>query len=145
MIYFGRRISFSMGHRMHNSSFSDEENRRIFGKCNNPNGHGHSYAVEATFAAEIDPATGFSANLVAVDEVLRRELFDRFDHLDFNRDFPEFAEVISSGENLARVFWDLLAPHFPPEAPLVRVRVEETDKNSFEYFGERPVRPRSFW
>jgi 6-pyruvoyltetrahydropterin/6-carboxytetrahydropterin synthase len=141
MIYLSRRVTFSMGHRLHNAAFTDEHNRRLYGKCNNPNGHGHQYTVEATFAGEIDPATGFSANLAQIDEVLRREIVERFDHFDFDRDFPQFERVVSSGENLARVFWDLIAPHFPPEAPLIRLRVEETEKNSFEYFGERPVRP----
>lgn len=139
MIYFSRRVTFSMGHRLHNPAFSADDNRRIFGRCNNPNGHGHQYTVEATFVGDIDPQTGFSANLPAIDEVLRRELFDRFDHLDFDRDFPEYSDVISSGENLGRVFWDLVEPHFPDT--LIRIRVEETEKNSFEYFGTRPKRP----
>lgn len=138
MIYFARRVSIAMGHRLHNAAMSDEANRALYGKCNNPNGHGHQYAIEATVAASVDPATGFSANLPVIDEVLRREIVERFDHYDFNRDFPEYADVISSGENLARVFWDLLAPHLPE---LVRLRVEETEKNAFDYYGERPLQP----
>ncbi|MBM3462869.1 MAG: 6-carboxytetrahydropterin synthase [Armatimonadetes bacterium] len=132
MIYFGRRVSFSMGHRLHNHALSDAENRAIYGKCNNPNGHGHQYTLEVLVAGEVDPKTGFSANLPLMDEILRREIVERFDHYDFNADFPEYAGVISSGENLARIFWDLIAPHLP----LARLRVEETEKNAFEYFGE---------
>src|SRR5579864_4154781 len=100
MIYLSRRTSFSMGHRLHNPSFSDDRNRTLYGKCNNPNGHGHQYTIEATFGGEIDPQTGFSVNLPQVDAVLQREIVDRFDHFDFDRDFPDFAHVISSGENL---------------------------------------------
>lgn len=141
MIYLSRRVRFSMAHRLHNPAFSDEVNRKLYGKCNNPNGHGHEYTVEATFVGEVAAATGFSANLSDIDEILNREIVERFDHRDFDRDFDQYTDVISSGENLAKVFWDLLSPHFPPTAPLIRLRVEETEKNSFEYFGERPVRP----
>lgn len=139
MIFFGRRVSIAMGHRLHNPAFSDERNRTLYGKCNNPNGHGHQYTVEVTVAGEVDAQTGFGANLPLIDEVLRHEVVERFDHHDFDRDFPEFSAVISSGENLARLFWDLLAPHLP----LARVRVEETDKNSFEYFGATPLHPEA--
>lgn len=137
MIYLGRRITISMAHRLNNPHLSEAQNRALYGKCNNPNGHGHEYVVEATCGGEIDPVTGFSVDLGAIDAALRREIFERFDHRDFDADFPELAHVISSGENLAKVFWDLLAPHVPEGATLARVRVEETEKNSFEYFGGR--------
>lgn len=143
MIYLSRRVSFSMGHRLHNPSFSDEQNRALYGKCNNPNGHGHQYTLEVTFAGEIDPATGFSVNLPAIDQILAERIVERFDHLDFNRDFAEHAATVSSGENLARLFWNLIAPHVPAGASLARLRVEETEKNSFAYYGHRPLHPEA--
>ena len=143
MIYLSRRVTFSLGHRLHNPVLSDEQNRKLYGKCNNPNGHGHQYTLEATFCGPIDPSTGFSVNLPDVDRILSEQIVARFDHLDFDRDFPEFAHVISSGENLTRLFWDLLAPHVPTGSRLARVRLEETEKNSFEHFGEAPFHPEA--
>jgi len=135
VIYLSRRVSFSMGHRLHNPAFSAEVNRNLYGKCNNPNGHGHQYTVEVTVSGEIDAQTGFCVNLETLDAILRREIVERFDHFDFDRDFAEYRGIISSGENLARLFWDLLAPHLAAMAKLVRLRVEETEKNAFDYYG----------
>lgn len=143
MIYLSRRVSFSMGHRLHNPALSDEANRTLYGKCNNPNGHGHQYTLEVTFGGDIDPQTGFSAPLPDIDGLLATHIVERFDHLDFDRDFPDLAHVISSGENLAHVFWDLIAPHAPSGSPLVRVRLEETEKNSFVYYGDVSVHPEA--
>ncbi len=136
MVYLGRRVSFSMAHRMHRAELSDDENRALYGKCNNPNGHGHQYTLEVLVKGRVDPATGFSIHLPDLDALLQRAIVEPFDHRDFDRDFPEYADVVSSGESLARVFWDRLAPHLPA---LVRVRVEETEKNAFEY----PLSPKA--
>ena len=129
-----------MGHRLHNAALPGDVNRDLYGRCNNLNGHGHEYTLEVTFAGSVDPATGFSVDLDRVDDVLRREIVERFDHFDFNRDLPEYRDVISSGENLARLFWELLQPRFAPHR-LVRLRLQETEKNAFEYFGESPAIP----
>ena len=135
MIHLSRRVSFSMAHRLHNSALSDEQNRLLYGRCNNPNGHGHRYTLQVTVGGEVDPQTGFVFDLTQLDRILHQAIIEPFDHRNFDRDFEEYADVISSGENLVRVFWQRLAPHFPPATPLVGLLLQETEKNSFEYFG----------
>src|SRR5215470_5287459 len=97
--YFSRRYRFSASHRLHADAFSAEENRAVYGKCNNPYGHGHNYTVEVTIGGQIDAQTGMVCNLVDLDDCVRREILDRFDHVDLNHD-PLFVDRVPTTENL---------------------------------------------
>jgi 6-pyruvoyltetrahydropterin/6-carboxytetrahydropterin synthase len=137
MIALTRSLDFAAAHRLHAPGLSDEENCRIFGKCNNPHGHGHNYGVEVTVVGEPDPVTGMLVDLAALDAVLDREVMGRFDHKHLNRDTPDFADVNPTSENLTRAIWGHLEGQIPPPARLYRVVVRETERNYFEYYGER--------
>ena len=110
MVYLTRKIEFSASHLYHNPAFSAEENRRVFGKCNNPHGHGHNYVLEVTVAGEPDPATGMVLDLKELKEILQREVSDRMDHRFLNYEVPELAGQIPTCENIATVIWQLLEP-----------------------------------
>jgi 6-pyruvoyltetrahydropterin/6-carboxytetrahydropterin synthase len=120
-----RKIEFSAAHRYHNPKFSDDENRRIFGKCNNPHGHGHNYVLEVTIAGEPDPLTGMVLDLKELKDILQREIVDRMDHRFLNYEVPELADVIPTCENIARVIWNLLDPKIV-HGHLDRVRLYES-------------------
>ena len=128
-----RRYHFSAGHQLASAALDDAENARLYGQCYRP--HGHNYLVEVTVQGALDPATGFSADLLELDAVVRRVVLDRVDHYDLSSAVPELDGVITTGENLARAFWGWLAPELPPGS-LRRVAVVETANNTFEYFGE---------
>src|ERR1700758_3548528 len=128
-----RRYMFSASHRLHSAEMSDQENVATYGKCNNPHGHGHNYALEVTVSGQVDPATGMVCNLVDLDEAVHREILDRFDHVNLNLS-PELASEVPTTENLSVVIFDILKRRFS-SAHLENVRLEETAKNSFEYCG----------
>ena len=132
--YFGRRYMLSASHRLHSESLSAEENRAAYGKCNNPHGHGHNYVVEVLAGGEVDRETGMVVNMAALDEVVRGNVIDRFDHTNLNLD-PHFKNLVPTTENLCRAVFELLDGSLAP-AELVRVRVEETENNFFEYSAE---------
>lgn len=129
-----RRLRFSASHRLHRADLTEEENRRLYGKCSNPYGHGHNYTVEMTLTGPVDPATGMVANLADLDSFAEREVTEAFDYKYLNEDVPEFRRVVPTTENLAREIYRRLSQF--PGARLERVRIEETSKNSFEYSGE---------
>lgn len=137
MVALTRALDFAAAHRLHAPGLSDAENQRIFGKCDNPNGHGHNYGVEVTIVGEPDPVTGMIVDLVALDAVLDREIMARFDHKHLNRDTPDFADVNPTSENLTRAIWEHLEDNIPAPARLFRVVVKETERNYFEYYGEK--------
>ena len=128
-----RRYRFSAAHRLHTDQLSEEENRRVFGKCNNPNGHGHNYVLYVTVSGPIDPATGRSLDLDTLDRVVTERVVRRFDHQDLNGD-PAFAAKTTTGENLARLIWELLHDAIS-DGQLAKVGVVETRDNYFEYAG----------
>ncbi len=136
MIALTRSLDFAASHRLHAPALSDAENGEIFGKCNNPNGHGHNYGVEVTVVGDPDPVTGMLVDLSAFDDVLDREVMARFDHKHLNLDTTDFAGVNPTSENLTRAIWDHLEGEIPAPARLYRVVVRETDRNYFEYYGE---------
>lgn len=136
MIYLTRKCEFSASHYYHNPEFSPEENRRIFGKCNNPNGHGHNYTLEVTVKGEIDPKSGFVVDLKDLKEVLNREVLDVLDHRFLNKEVLEFATLIPTTENLAINIWQRLEPKMLA-AQLHRVRVYETADLFVDYYGEQ--------
>jgi 6-pyruvoyltetrahydropterin/6-carboxytetrahydropterin synthase len=127
-----RRYHFSAAHRLESAALSPEDNARVYGQCYRP--HGHNYDVEVTVAGAIDPATGMAADLGELDAVVERVLLDRVDHYDLSAAVPALVGVVTTGENLARAFWEWLAPALPPGS-LRRVAVVETANNTFEYFG----------
>lgn len=133
-IELGRRYRFSASHRLHSSKLSEEENRRIYGKCNNPYGHGHNYVLEVSVSGKVDTATGMIANLADLDSFVEREVIEPFDHKSLNEDVAAFREIVPTTENVCKEVFARLK-HFP-KAKLERVRVEETGNNTFEYAGE---------
>jgi len=128
-----RRYIFSASHRLHSDELSDSENLAIYGKCNNPYGHGHNYALEVTVSGQVNPQTGMVCNLAELDDAVRREVLDRFDHENLNLR-QEFAAAVPTTENLSEVIFNILQQSFTA-AHLDRVRLEETMMNSFEYRG----------
>ena len=132
--YFGRRYQISASHRLHTDALSIEENRAIFGKCNNPHGHGHNYTVEVLVGGAVDPETGMVVNMAALDQVVRARVVSRFDHMNLNLD-PLFVNRVPTTENLCRTVYGLLQDALPA-GELEYVRVEETENNFFECYGE---------
>jgi 6-pyruvoyltetrahydropterin/6-carboxytetrahydropterin synthase len=128
-----RRYIFSASHRLHSNQFSDEQNSAVYGKCNNPYGHGHNYALEVTVSGQVNPGTGMVCNLVDLDATVRREILERFDHVNLNL-CSEFKAAVPTTENLIEAIFDILKQNFKA-AHLERVRLEETAMNSFEYCG----------
>ena len=132
--YFGRRYMFSASHRLHVDSLSDWENRTVYGKCNNPHGHGHNYILEVLTHGPVDPATGMVVNLVGLDRAVDAKVIRRFDHTNLNDD-SLFANRVPTTENLCRAVYELLADALP-SVELEHVRVEETENNFFQYSGQ---------
>ena len=138
MVYLTRRYRFSAGHRLHNDDLTPEENRLVYGKCNNPNGHGHNYLLEVTVAGTINPATGMVFDLVALDGIVAERVLDKLDHKNLNLDMENFRTQVPTTENLCREIYKLL--RIPLEEAGAKrglqldcVRLEETSLNSFEY------------
>lgn len=128
-----RRYRFCAAHRLHTDQLSTEENWATFGKCNNPNGHGHNYVVFVSVRGDIDPVTHQVLDVSRLDAMVERIVVQRFDHQDLNLD-PEFATQTTTGENLVLLIWDLLVDKLPA-GRLVKVGVIETRDNYFEYSG----------
>jgi 6-pyruvoyltetrahydropterin/6-carboxytetrahydropterin synthase len=133
-IALGRRYKFAASHRLHSGKLSEEQNSRVYGKCNNPYGHGHNYVVEINVSGTVDPATGMIVNLADLDGFVEREIIDAFDHKSLNEEVQAFRERVPTTENLCIEIFQRLKRF--PLAKLERVRVEETSNNAFEYAGE---------
>jgi len=133
-VELGRRYHFAASHRLHTSQLSEEENCRVFGKCNNPYGHGHNYVLEVSLSGKIDPATGMIANLADLDAFVERHVLEEFDHHSLNEDVAAFSEKVPTTENLCIEIYRRLQQF--PNAKLERVRIQETGNNSFEYAGD---------
>lgn len=131
MIYLTRRYHFAASHRLHNPQLSEAENLRVYGKCSNQGGHGHNYALEVTVAGEPDARTGMAVNLAELDGFVEREILERFDHAYLNADAESFGRQVPTTENLCGEIFGRLRRGFRP-APVTRVRLEETSRNSFE-------------
>jgi 6-pyruvoyltetrahydropterin/6-carboxytetrahydropterin synthase len=132
MIQLTRKYHFSAAHRLHSDRLSDEENIKIFGKCNNPNGHGHNYRLEVTVRGKINPVTGMIVDLAELDTVVERIVLNRFDHKHLNLDVDEFKDSNPTSEMVAMVIWNLLYEHVPN---IYKIGLWETEKNYFEYCG----------
>ena len=129
-----RRYMFSASHRLHSDEFSAEQNRAIYGKCNNPYGHGHNYIVEITVSGPVDERSGMVCNLTDLDRFVHREVVERYDHESLNL-LSEFADKVPTTENLCVAIYETVKRGFH-HAHLDKVRIEETMMNSFEYAGE---------
>jgi 6-pyruvoyltetrahydropterin/6-carboxytetrahydropterin synthase len=136
-VELGRRYRFAASHRLHSDRLSEEENSRLYGKCNNPHGHGHNYVLEVSLSGEIDPTTGMIANLGDLDAFVENEVLQAFDHCSLNEEVPVFRQHVPTTENLCMEIYRRLRAF--PKAKLERVRVEETNNNSFEYAGDNEV------
>jgi 6-pyruvoyltetrahydropterin/6-carboxytetrahydropterin synthase len=132
--YFGRRYGLSASHRLNAESFTAEQNRQAYGKCNNPHGHGHNYVVEVLVCGNVDAATGMVINLVDLDSTLREVILERFDHTNLNLD-PLFVNQVPTTENLCTAVFNLLEGALPA-GHLEYVRVEETENNFFQCFAD---------
>jgi 6-pyruvoyltetrahydropterin/6-carboxytetrahydropterin synthase len=132
--YLSRRYVLSASHRLFSEAYSEEKNRAVYGKCSNPHGHGHNYVIEVTVGGQVDPVTGMVCNLADLDNCVKSNVIDRFDHTNLNFD-EHFTNQVPSTENLCIAIHNLLAEHFV-HADLERVRVEETRNNFFEYAGK---------
>ncbi len=130
-----RRLHFSAGHRLHNPKLSDEENREIYGLCNNPGGHGHNYGLEVTLRGEVDPKTGYVFDLKRLKEIVERAVLADVDHANLNVDVPWLEGIIPTAENIAVQIWRRLEQVLP-EGMLERVVVSESERNLVEYSGE---------
>jgi 6-pyruvoyltetrahydropterin/6-carboxytetrahydropterin synthase len=129
-----RRVHFNAAHRLHNPALSDEENRRTFGRCNNPNYHGHNYELEVSVEGNIDPTTGFVADLEVVKRIVEERVVSCLDHTNLNLDVPHFADVNPTAENIVIYIWQLLEGHLPGK--LNRLVLWETPRNHVVYEGD---------
>lgn len=128
-----RRYMFSASHRLHNEAMSEEENARIYGKCNNPHGHGHNYMLEVTVSGQVQESTGMVCNLVDLDGFVKQEILEHFDLQNLNT-LPEFADSVATTEVLSKAIYGIIKSRFS-HAHVEKVRIEETMMNSFEYAG----------
>ncbi len=131
LVHLSRRYAFSASHRLYTDHLSSEANVAIFGKCANPNGHGHNYGLTVTVAGPVQALTGFVMPLEELDSVVRRNVLDAYDHRYLNVDVEDYFDLVPTGENIAKRIWERL------EAPLGgllrRVVLDETRNNRFEY------------
>lgn len=129
-----RRETFNSAHRLFHPEWSQEKNFEVFGKCSNPNFHGHNYVIETWIEGEIDPLTGYVIDLKQLKDLIRNEVCERFDHRNLNLDCPEFANLKPSAENIAVVSWNLLRAKLDHKYKLT-VKLWETENNVVEYSG----------
>ena len=135
MLYITKSVKFSASHRLYNPEFSDEENERIFDKCNNYYGHGHNYTLDVTVEGEPDPKTGYIIDLKILKKILHDEILSNVDHKHLNHDVDFLKGIIPTVENLAIVFWKQLENKFP-SGKLHCIKLYETENSYVEYFGK---------
>ena len=129
-----RKVNFNAAHRLYRKDWSDEKNDAIFGKCNNPNFHGHNYVMEVWIEGDIDPETGYVIDLKILKDIIKEEIVERFDHKNLNLDCSEFENLIPTAENIILVSWNLLRPRLDEKFKL-KLKLWETENNIFEYEG----------
>ncbi|MCL4548935.1 MAG: 6-carboxytetrahydropterin synthase [Bacteroidetes bacterium] len=135
MVFVTRREVFSASHRLFNEKFTDEENERIFGKCNNLNGHGHNYVLEVVVAGEINQSTGYVLDLKILKEIIRDHIINKVDHKNLNLDVDFLKSKIPTVENIAVGIWEQLEDKIPA-GKLYSVKIYETENNYVEYRGK---------
>ncbi|XP_044740398.1 6-pyruvoyl tetrahydrobiopterin synthase [Chrysoperla carnea] len=134
--YLTRREHFSACHRLHSPFLDDDTNKEVYGKCNNPNGHGHNYDVYVTVRGEIDPSTGMVMNLTDLKYAINVAIMDQLDHKNIDRDCPYFENVVSTTENVAIYIWNELKKVLVKPELLYEVKLYETENNIIVYRGE---------
>ncbi len=130
-----RRETFNAAHRLFRPDWSDQKNDEVFGKCNNPNFHGHNYVLETWVEGEVDSDTGFLIDLKILKEMIQKEVTEKFDHKNLNLDCKEFQNIIPTAENMSIVFWNILREKLDLRYKLT-VKLWETENNICEYSGE---------
>jgi len=135
MVYVTRKSYFSASHRLYNPSWPDEKNQAVFGKCNNPKGHGHNYEIEVTVAGNPPADTGMVIDLKKLAEIIEDDLIERVDHKHMNEDVDFMRGIIPTAENMAIAFWKILKPKIT-EGKLVSIKLFESANNFVEYRGE---------
>ena len=127
-----RKEHFNAAHRLYNPNWSDEKNEQVFGKCNNPNWHGHNYEVIVKLVGEPDPNTGYVYDMKKLSDIIKEHVSDRFDHKNLNLDVPEFKELNPTAENIVKVIYNILRDKIEPELDLT-ITLYETERNFVEY------------
>jgi len=135
LVHLTRRYGFSASHRLHSRHLTDEENKLIYDKCNNPRGHGHNYYLEVTVKGEVNSKTGMVMDLGELDSVVETHVIDNLDHKHLNYDVEEFKDKVPTAENICLVIWDILSRNIP-SGKLHKIRLEETRDNYCEYSEE---------
>ena len=135
LVYVSRKAQFNAAHRLHNPDKSDEWNRDMFGKCNNPNWHGHNYELEVTVAGEPDPDTGYVIDLGDLKHIIEERVLSKCDHANLNVDVDFMEGIMPSTENFVVAIWNQLENALPA-GRLHRIRLKETERNMAEYCGE---------
>ena len=129
-----RKEHFNAAHRLHNENWSDEKNQQVFGKCNNPNFHGHNYEIEVKVMGEVDPETGYVMDIDELKQLIRKWVTHRYDHKNLNLDVDDFKSINPTAENIARVVYNNLRSELNEKYEL-RIRLYETARNIVEYPG----------
>jgi len=129
-----RKAHFNAAHRLYNPNWSFDKNQTVFGKCNNPNFHGHNYNLEVWVKGEIDPETGYVIDLKLLKDIIESQVEDKFDHKNLNEDTEEFKNLIPTAENISVVIWKLIKAKLNPEFDL-KIRLYETERNVVEFEG----------
>jgi 6-pyruvoyltetrahydropterin/6-carboxytetrahydropterin synthase len=127
------KLYFEAAHRLHNPAQPEDWNCRVFGKCNNPHGHGHNYVLEVSVDGEVDPATGYLIDMKVLKDVVRGTVVDEVDHRNLSIEVPWLTGINTTAENLARAFFERIAPALPRGVRLAAVTVHETERNSASY------------
>lgn len=127
-----RKEHFNSAHRLNNPNWSVEKNKQVFGKCNNPNFHGHNYDLEVKVIGEVDPETGYVMDVKILKDLLKSHVLDKYDHKNLNLDVDDFKTVNPTAENIARVVYENLLEHLPKGLELT-IRIYETERNFAEY------------
>ncbi|WP_373397535.1 6-carboxytetrahydropterin synthase [Algoriphagus halophilus] len=129
-----RKEHFNAAHRLHNPEWSDEQNKAFFGKCNNPNYHGHNYELVVTLKGEVDPTSGYVYDMKVLSDLIKEHVLNRFDHKNLNLDTDEFSQLNPTAENIAVVIWNILRDKIDRKFEL-KIRLYETERNFVEYDG----------
>jgi 6-pyruvoyltetrahydropterin/6-carboxytetrahydropterin synthase len=137
VVYLTRKEHFSASHRLHNPDWSDERNREVYGKCNNPNGHGHNYVLEVTVTGNPSKETGMVIDLKMLSGIINDALIDKVDHKHMNLDVDFLRGIIPTAENMAMSFWQILKNNIQGGV-LYAIKLYESDTNVVEYRGESP-------
>ena len=130
-----RRVNFNAAHRLYRPDWSDEKNNEVYGKCNNPNFHGHNYVMEVWVEGEVDSETGYVIDLKILKQIINDHIVNEFDHKNLNLDCKEFESLIPTAENIIAVSWKKLRNALDPKYKL-KLKLWETENNIFEYSGE---------